>query len=60
MTGEHAEVALQTWDVNLVNFAGEGELFRRDEIEVEGGHGIPEKLRMPGIRFEGATLTLSN
>ena len=36
---EHAEIALDAGDINLVDFAGEGELFRRDEIEVEGGHG---------------------
>ncbi len=40
MSGEHAEIALDAGDVDLIDFAGEGELFRGDEIEVEGGHGI--------------------
>src|SRR5258708_15441800 len=39
MSGEHAEIALDAGDVNLIDFAGEGEFFRGDEIEVEGGHG---------------------
>ena len=41
MTGEHAEIALDAGNVDLIDLAGEGELFRRDEIEVEGGHGEP-------------------
>ena len=39
MSGEHAEITLDAGNVDLIDFAGEGELFRRDEIEVEGGHG---------------------
>ena len=39
VAGEHAEIALDAGHVDLIDFAGEGELFRRDEIEVEGGHG---------------------
>ena len=41
VSGEHAEIAFDAGDVNLIDFAGEGELFGRDEIEVEGGHGEP-------------------
>src|SRR5260370_40345625 len=40
MTGEHAGFTLHAGDVNLIDLAGEGELFGRDEIEVEGGHGV--------------------
>ncbi len=40
MTGEHAEFTLHAGNVNLIDIAGEGELFGRDEIEVEGGHGL--------------------
>ena len=36
--GQHAEVTLGAGDVDLIDFAGEGQLFRRDEIEMEGGH----------------------
>jgi hypothetical protein len=39
MAGEHAEIALDARDVNLIDFAGEGEFFRGDEIEMEGSHG---------------------
>ena len=38
VSGEYAEIALDAGDVNLIDFSGEGELFRRDEIEVESGH----------------------
>src|SRR6202048_4108413 len=40
MSSEHAEIALDAGNVNLIDFAGEGEFFRRNEIEVEGGHGL--------------------
>ena len=40
MSGEHAEIALDAGNVDLIDLAGEGELFGRDEIEVEGGHGM--------------------
>ena len=39
MSGQHAEIALQAGNVNLIDFAGEGEFFGRNQIEVEGGHG---------------------
>src|SRR3977135_3772192 len=39
MSGEHAEIALDAGDVDLIDLAGESEFFRRDEIEMEGGHG---------------------
>ena len=39
VAGEHAEIAFHAGNVDLFDLAGEGELFRRDEIEVEGGHG---------------------
>src|ERR1700716_2944402 len=39
MSGEHAEIALDAGDVDLIDLAGESELFGRDEIEMEGGHG---------------------
>jgi hypothetical protein len=38
MANEYPKITLDAGDVNLIDFAGEGELFRRDEIEVEGGH----------------------
>ena len=41
VAGEHAEIALEAGNVDLIDLAREGELFRRDEIEVEGGHGVP-------------------
>src|SRR4029079_8242848 len=41
VAGKHAEIALPTGNVNLIDFAGEGELFGRNEIEVEGGHEKP-------------------
>ena len=40
MAGQHAEIALHAGDVDLIDLAGEGELFGGDEIEVEGGHGV--------------------
>ena len=40
MAGEHAEIALDAGNVNLIDFSGEADFFGRDEIEVEGGHGI--------------------
>src|SRR5258706_10711217 len=40
VSGEHAEIALDAGNVNLVDLAGEGELFGGDEIEVEGGHTL--------------------
>ena len=39
MTRQHAEITLDAGNVDLVDLARERELFRRDEIEVEGGHG---------------------
>ncbi len=41
MACQHAEIALGAGDVDLVDFAGKGELLRRDKIEVEGGHDKP-------------------
>jgi hypothetical protein len=38
MAREYPEITLNAGDVNLIDLTGEGELFRRDEIEVEGGH----------------------
>src|SRR6185369_11271041 len=35
---KHAEVALGPRHVDLIDLAGEQELFGRDEIELEGGH----------------------
>jgi hypothetical protein len=37
MSGEHAEITLDAGNVDLIDLAGEGEFFGRDEIEVEGG-----------------------
>jgi len=37
MAGEHAEITLDAGNVDLIDIAGEGEFFGRDEIEVEGG-----------------------
>jgi hypothetical protein len=34
MAGQHTEVALDTGDIDLIDFSGEGEFFRRNEIEV--------------------------
>src|SRR3954470_5398872 len=41
MSRQHAEVTLDAGNIALVDLAREGELFRRDEIEVEGGHWKP-------------------
>src|SRR5215207_8474013 len=41
MPSEHAEIAFHAGDVNLIDLAGEGELFGRDEIEMKGSHGKP-------------------
>src|ERR1700693_4695085 len=41
MSGEHAEIALDTGNIDLIHFTGEGEFFGRNEIEMEGGHGEP-------------------
>src|SRR6201999_3501078 len=38
VTGQHAEVALGAGNIDLIDVAGEGQFFRRDKIEVEGGH----------------------
>jgi hypothetical protein len=38
MSGEHTEITLNAGDIDLIDFAGEDEFFRRDKIEVEGGH----------------------
>src|SRR4029077_4253641 len=40
MSGQHAEIALEAGNIDLVHLAGKGELLGRDEIEVECGHGI--------------------
>ena len=40
MAGEHAEVALRARYVDLLNVAGEQQFLGRDEIEMEGGHGV--------------------
>ena len=40
VTGEHAEIAFHAGNVDLIDLAGEGELFRSNQIEVEGGHGL--------------------
>ena len=41
VAGEHAEITFHAGNVDLIDLAGEGKLFGRDEIEVEGGHGPP-------------------
>jgi hypothetical protein len=41
MAGKHAEIALKAGNVDLIDFAGEGEFFRGEEIKVEGGRGAP-------------------
>src|SRR5712691_3084074 len=38
MPGEHAEVALGAWHVDLVDLVGEQKLLGRNKIEMEGGH----------------------
>jgi len=40
MTCEHAEISLGAGNIDLVDLAREGQLFRRDEIEMEGSHGL--------------------
>src|SRR5882724_6754059 len=40
MSRKHAEIALGAGNIDLIDFSGEGEFFRRDEIEVKGGHGV--------------------
>ncbi len=44
MPGQHAEIAFDAGNVDLIDLAGEGELFGGDEIEVEGGHGDTREL----------------
>ena len=39
-SGQHAEIAFGARDIDLIDFTRESELFRRDEIEVEGGHDV--------------------
>ncbi|MEY9232691.1 hypothetical protein ABIF78_005014 [Bradyrhizobium japonicum] len=41
MSRQHAEVTLDAGDIDLIDLARECELFRRDEIEVDGGHWKP-------------------
>src|SRR5262245_31135112 len=38
MAGEHAEVALRTRYIDLLDVAGKQESFRRNKIEVKAGH----------------------
>ena len=40
VSGQHAEIAFHAGNVNLIDLAGEGELFRRNQIELEGGHDL--------------------
>ena len=40
VTGKDTEVALDAGNVDLIDFSGESELFRRHEIEMEGGGHI--------------------
>jgi len=35
MSGQHTEIAFHAGNVNLIDFAGEGEFFGRNQIEVE-------------------------
>jgi hypothetical protein len=39
MTGQDAEITFGAGNVDLLDLSREGDFFRRDEIEVEGGHG---------------------
>ena len=39
MAGEHAEVAFRARHVDLIDGLGHQQAFRRNEIELEGGHG---------------------
>ena len=54
MSGEHAEIAFHAGNVNLIDLAGEGELFGGDEIEVEGGHGEPANSEWRMASSEGS------
>ena len=38
MPRQHAEIALGARNVDLLDFAGKQEFFRRHEIEMERGH----------------------
>jgi len=38
MSRQHAEVAFDAGNVDLIDLTGEGELFGRDEIKMEGSH----------------------
>jgi hypothetical protein len=40
MAGEHAEIALRTRHVDLVDFAGEQQFLRRNEIKMKGRHFV--------------------
>src|ERR1700733_8724504 len=46
MSGQYAEITLGAGNVDLIDLAGEGEFFRRDQIEMEGRHGVPCEWRM--------------
>jgi hypothetical protein len=59
MAGEHAEIALDAGDVNLIDFAGEGEFFRGDEIEMEGSHGRSVFPMSAGARPAGHSIKKS-
>ena len=41
VAGEHAEVAFRAGNVDLIDLAGERDLLRGDEFEVERGHADP-------------------
>src|SRR3984885_1271124 len=56
MTGQHAEVALDPGNVDLIDLAGEGELFGRDEIEVKGGHDLPSEGEVASGEGAGAAI----
>ena len=40
VAGQHAEVALGAGHIDLIDLAGERDLVRRHELEVEGGHAL--------------------
>ncbi|BAL73627.1 hypothetical protein S23_04040 [Bradyrhizobium cosmicum] len=46
MSRQHAEITLDAGNVDLIDLTRECELFRRDEIEVEGGHGLSVVFRL--------------
>ena len=44
MARQNAEITFGAGNIDLIDLAREGDLFRRDEIEMESSHGVPAKM----------------